>query len=301
MSNQSTPGTLIHGCAATEHLDSSGERLIIRGIDISSLERGEGTLNYEHKNDTPSQTVGKIIKAKKIFSEADCEDAHQKYFWDKCQAPFLYIVGELLDGVGHQQAQEIAAMLRYDAQKRKEGAETKNMINFSIEGSKLEKKNNEITHSIARKVTLTIAPCNKKAVAEQLDRPEPQKETTPTKERFFKGSSIFKSEEQEQVLIMERASKTEAFKPLKKTLQGAPSTLSQTNALSKELLIKEMKKVGGEALDSFSGAEHLINMIKEKFGLKGPHAKALAKLLFYRKVKKSEEILASLMQDKKED
>lgn len=300
MSENYNPGTLVHGIAASEHLDSSGERLIIRGIDISSLERGEGTLNYEHKNDTPSQTVGKILKAKKIFSEEDCEDDHQKYFWEKCQAPFLYIVGELLDGVGHQQAQEIAAMLKYDAQKRREGAETKNMINFSIEGSKLEKKGNEISHSIARKVTLTITPCNKKALAEKLDRPEPKQLPVEKaeKKRFFSGSSIFKSEEQVEIQILE---KIEPDFGIKKSVQFIPGNLNQTSALSKELLIKEMKKVGGEALDNFKDASDLVHMIKQKFGLSHPYAKAIAKILFYRKIKKSESTLANLIKNKKED
>lgn len=156
-------GTLIHGVAASEHLDSSGERIKIDGIDISSLTK-DGTLTWEHKNDNASQVVGKIIAAKKILKLEDCKDEYQKYFWNRIKLPFLYIVGELLDGVGHHTAEEVAAMLRYD--KQQNDPKTKKLINFSIEGSRLDKRGSSITKCIARKVTLTLTPCNKMAFAE---------------------------------------------------------------------------------------------------------------------------------------
>jgi hypothetical protein len=160
-------GTLIHGIAASEHLDSSGERISIRGLDISSLPV-DGVFNWEHKNDNSFQIVGKILKAKKIFSEKDCEDEHELYFWNKAQAPYVYVMGELFDGVGHKAAAEVAAMLRYDSAARKAGRTGKNVINFSIEGSKLNKEGQEIQRSLGRKVTITTAACNKVAVAEEL-------------------------------------------------------------------------------------------------------------------------------------
>jgi hypothetical protein len=169
---QPTRGTLIDGIASNELLDSSGERILISGMDISSLERGEGVLNWEHENKNASQIVGKIIKAKKIFKAEDCEDDRQKYFWQQIQVPYLYIVGELFDTAGHQQARDVAAMLEYDAQAREQGLPVKNTINFSIEGQKVEKKGAEITKSIARKTTLTVTPCNKSAIAERMPDPE---------------------------------------------------------------------------------------------------------------------------------
>jgi hypothetical protein len=160
-------GTMIHGIAASEHLDSSGERISIRGLDISSLPV-DGVFNWEHKNDNSFQIVGKILKAKKIFSEEDCEDEHELYFWQKAQAPYVYVMGELFDGMGHKAAAEVAAMVRYDSASRKAGRPGKNVINFSIEGSKLNKEGQEIQRSLGRKVTITTAACNKVAVAEEL-------------------------------------------------------------------------------------------------------------------------------------
>ena len=195
-------GTLVSGIGASEHLDSSGEVLRISGLDISSLEKGDGVLNYEHKNDQPSQIVGKIIFAKKIYSEVDCTTENELHFWKKSQLPFLYIVGELFDAVGHGQAKEIAAMLKYDHQKRSEGPNYKNVIGFSVEGGKLSKKNNEIDRSIARKISCTVMPCNKMALAEQL---VPQQKSTKT--NTLDIDSILKTETS---LPIEILSKTEA-------------------------------------------------------------------------------------------
>lgn len=160
--------TFIDGIAASEHLDSSGERIEIRGIDISSLTI-DGVLNYEHKSNEASQIVGKITYAKKIYERKDCENDRQRYFWDKIKTPYLYIVGELFDAVGHQGAKDVAAMLRYDEMnKERDDKEVKKLINFSIEGQKLEKRGSLIKKCIARKVSITITPCNKMCEAEEL-------------------------------------------------------------------------------------------------------------------------------------
>ena len=161
----SKKGTFIHGIAASEHLDSSGERIEVSGIDISSLTK-DGVFNYEHDSKTPASIVGKIHEAKKILKRSDCDNKHQEHFWDKIKIPYVYVAGELFDGVGHQQAQEVAAMLRYDSGIKK--SDTKKLINFSIEGSKLDKKGQIIKKCVARKVSITITPCNKVCEAEAM-------------------------------------------------------------------------------------------------------------------------------------
>lgn len=154
--------TYIHGIAASENIDSSGEIISIAGLDISSLDK-DGVFNFEHESKQPSQIVGKILKSKKIFSEQDCEDEHQLYFWQKVQVPFVYVMGELMDDY-KESAKDVAGMFRYDADRK--GKQERNVMNFSIEGSKIEKQGNVVTRSIGRKVTLTPLPCNKAAVAE---------------------------------------------------------------------------------------------------------------------------------------
>ena len=168
MSKDTKHGTFIHGIAASEHLDSSGERIIINGVDISSLTK-DGVFNFEHQSKETSHIVGKVLEAKKILKKEDCENEYHKYFWKKVKMPFIYVAGELFDHVGHSAAQDVAAMLRYDKNLNKD--ETKALINFSIEGSRLGKEGSNITKCIARKVSITITPCNKMAQAEYFEKP----------------------------------------------------------------------------------------------------------------------------------
>jgi len=165
----SKEGTWIDGIASSEHLDSSGERIEISGVDISSLDKS-GVFNFEHDSSKPASIVGKIFEAKKIVKKSDCDNERHEYYWDKIKMPFIYVAGELFDGEGHEQAKEVAAMLRYDSSVRKNGKnkDIKNTINFSIEGSKLKKEGQVIKKCIARKVSITIFPCNKACEAEAM-------------------------------------------------------------------------------------------------------------------------------------
>jgi hypothetical protein len=188
-------GMLITGIGASEAIDSSGEILSIEGLDISSLEVS-GTLNYDHKNDLPSHTVGKILKAKKIFRESDCENPSQLKFWNQIKVPYLWTLAELFDSVGHTEAMNIAAMLRYDSEAKESGKyteDTANLINFSVEGAKLQKEGNIITKSIARKLSITINPCNKIAEAE-IYNPEMDKKQANKPKSTLPSLSLIKNE-----------------------------------------------------------------------------------------------------------
>lgn len=166
-------GTFIHGIAASEHLDSSGERIKIEGVDISSLTK-DGVFNFEHQSKEASSIVGKILEAKKILKRSDCDNDHQRHFWDRIKMPFIYVAGELFDAEGHQAANDVAAMLKYDA--KVDRRKHKKLINFSIEGSRLEKDGANILKCIARKVSVTITPCNKVCEAEELKKEEVKKD-----------------------------------------------------------------------------------------------------------------------------
>ena len=222
MTEKKEHGTIIAGIAASEHLDSSGERIIISGVDISSLTK-DGVFNFEHHSDEASRIVGKIIKAKKIFSAEDAETENELYFWDKVKMPFIYVIGELFDHVGHSAAQDVAAMLRYD--KTLDVDKTKALINFSIEGSRLGKEGNNVTKCIARKVAITIHPCNKMAYAEELENSE----------EFM---SNFKKTEEFEIEI------------LKAQTKYYPSLKSPTGKLGQESKARSYKKIG------FTSGEH---------------------------------------------
>lgn len=168
-------GTIIHGIGSSAHLDSSGERIEIQGIDISSLEE-TGVINYEHESKTATQIVGKIIEATKILSEKDIKNKHHRKFWKLAkETPYLYIKAVLFDEFGHNGAQDVAAILRFDQALDKK--DTKILSGFSVEGSKLDIQNKVIKKCIARKVSFTITPCNKACVAEILEPEAKDKET----------------------------------------------------------------------------------------------------------------------------
>ena len=158
-------GTKLHGIFSVDSIDSSGEIVDLGGIDIYSLPR-DGLANFEHKNDLPSQIVGKILYAKKIFKEEDCENDEQLYFWIKINRPYLYGIVELFDEEGHTEAKNLAAIARY-SMKNKEKLFCP-VLNFSVEGVTLVKKGQKILRSVARRIAITVKPCNKQAFAEIL-------------------------------------------------------------------------------------------------------------------------------------
>lgn len=223
--------TFIHGIAASENIDSSGEVVSIAGMDISMLDK-TGVFNYEHDQATgpngekltiklPSNVVGKILKAKKIFSEQDCEDERQLYFWNKVKTPFVYAMGELLDDY-KESAKEVAGMFRYDADRQNQNEH--DILGFSIEGNNLKKDGMMITRSIARKLTITVGPCNKACVAEMMPE-QGESQVRDDIDSIFKSETVeielFKSDQMDQMYEDFLAKKEQAMqKADPKTLNG---------------------------------------------------------------------------------
>jgi len=187
--------TFIHGICSSAAIDSSGEIVDIHGLDITSLAR-TGVVNYEHDQGRdakgeaitiklPAAVVGKILSAKKIFTLSDCSDEHETYFWNKIKLPYVYITAELFDDYCDG-AKECAGKFKYSQAHPEQEA----VFGFSVEGSELPGSRQQkilIKKSIARKVTLTVAPANKSCVAEILIN-------TPKSQVKDDFEEIFKSE-----------------------------------------------------------------------------------------------------------
>jgi hypothetical protein len=165
---QGSKGLVIDGIVCSEHVDSSGEILLVEGADISSLQNG-AELNWEHAGDDqgPSSIIGKFIKAKKIFGAKDCDDDRQKTYWEACKVPFVYGVVRLFDASGHENAKAAAAIIRDQA-----AAGEPLSIRWSVEGSTLERDGNVLKRTIARRCAATMKPANKSAVTGVLLDPE---------------------------------------------------------------------------------------------------------------------------------
>ena len=171
---------IIDGIFASQAIDSSGEILSVEGLDISDLEEGKGVLNVEHRGDESNgfsfnDIIGKVIYAKKIYSEKDCEDDRQRFYWNTIKLPMVYGKVRLYDGAGHPGAVAAAAIIR----DHYEAGEPIN-IRYSIEGSTLEKDGQHIKRSVARRVAATIKPCNKSAISGLIS--DPNNPNKPLKE-----------------------------------------------------------------------------------------------------------------------
>ncbi len=158
--DSSQKGMIIAGVAASEALDSVGERVMIDGIDTSLLE-SDGTFNVEHASQGKDgafggETVGKILYVKKIFKKTDCDSELQRAYWEEIGLPFLFVMGRLYDAAGHENAKAIAAQIRDH-----EANGEKILCRFSIEGSKVGPvEDGVLKRTIARKVSITLKPCN---------------------------------------------------------------------------------------------------------------------------------------------
>jgi hypothetical protein len=158
-------GMILDGVFASEQPDSSAEIVVIKGADISDLQAGRATANWEHLGDkdpghSANDHVGRVTYAKKIFTRGDCSNAREREYWDFVQVPFIYGKVELFNDEGHPGAVACAAMVRHY---RNKGLPI--LIRYSIEGSTLEQNGPMLDRTIARRVALTIKPANKSAIS----------------------------------------------------------------------------------------------------------------------------------------
>ncbi len=157
-------GLMIAGVFSAQAPDKTAEIIDVRGMDISSLNDGTAILNSEHEGGNFNNYLGRIVSAKKIYKYDDCKTAHEKKsFKDSGENPLIYGVAELFDDEDHSQAKDAAAVIKHYKRRNLPIA-----ARFSIEGSSLDKDGNLIKRSIARRVALTIAPCNSACESEVI-------------------------------------------------------------------------------------------------------------------------------------
>lgn len=238
MSNSMT----VDGVFASQALDSSGEVLDIKGIDVSTMEDGNGWANFEHNGADGkadgTEIVGKITYVKKIFKEDDCDDERQAGFWRQLKMPFLYGKVRLLDGADHPSAKAIAAIIR-DAFAHNEPLN----IGFSIEGSTLKKEGNVLKRTIAKRVALTLKSCNKTAYLGLLADPNAPQGF----EKDFQKPDLL-------AILSHRAKVSKTEDPLLQTLGGS-------EAIYGSEMLKTMTAGGLDAAPStYTGGTALVQI-----------------------------------------
>ncbi len=242
-------GTILDGVFASQAIDTSGEVVDIKGADISSLNE-DGVLNTEHNNPdkkdsaTFSVIIGRIIFAKKIFSEEDCESERELDFWNSLQLPFIYGASELFDAEDHENAKAAAAIIRHYHKRN-----LPVVIRYSVEGSTIERNGNHLLRTIARRIAATIKPCNRSAISNLVSEPSP---TQVGVDAIEKSENIITSFEMEAfplvedpILLLEDA--LSSIKELNKALtlgssDAMPSSLTQGAALAIEDVSGKKKK-----------------------------------------------------------
>lgn len=169
---ESPTGLVFWGCAASQAIDSSGESLDIKGVDISDFENSVAQLNWEHINPEDNkedehgqkrapalEIVGRVLTGYKVFGLEDCKNEFDRRQWAKTKLPFVAVFCRLYDGAGHPGAKNIAAIMR-DHHANGE----KILARLSIEGSTLDREEgnkSHITSSVARMLAITTKPCNR--------------------------------------------------------------------------------------------------------------------------------------------
>ena len=259
-------GLKIDGISTSEHIDSSGELLIVKDHDISDLVEGRGVLNWEHSPKS-EDTIGAVIYARKILKKEDCENDRQRKYWDFVKKPFVYIIGELFEDEDHPGAVAVGAMIRYYAKKSE-----KLLTGFSIEGATLERDDYILKESVGRRVAVTLRPCNKTAIAGLLEDPKTKSIAKSISDMSDKidaslieiDSIILEDEFMPADPVMDLH---KAIESLNKTLEAgmgnvAPSQLTQGAALTREHISGYKKNILKAAVRDWNRKRPLQEVVK---------------------------------------
>lgn len=262
-------GMLLDGIGASEHIDSSGEVLDVKGCDIKDVQDGVAVINYEHKDETPTDVIGRLVYAKKIYSADDCEDERQLAYWKKSGVPYIYIVGELMDQDGHQGAQDAAAIVRHYHSR---GLPI--VARWSIEGSTLDKDkgSGRLKRSIFKRIALTLKPCNKDATSgvlfDPLDGKKPTKfslKSIVDKVDKFEHPSYTKLGGAVEIECMPWVTKSEASpETLKEKVKSVIKSWDGKGDL-KSFVKSQIPEISDEFLDKFAEAAELYQVKVKKF------------------------------------
>lgn len=127
---------MIEGLASTPSQDQQGEIVLVKGLDLTYLEEGKGTFNWNHFGDKdPSSVVGLITDHRRTL---DGE---------------LFVKGKLLKNLPKAKA-------CYDLLKALDSEGEARRMGMSIEGKVLHKQNRVIYKAWVKAVALTMDPVN---------------------------------------------------------------------------------------------------------------------------------------------
>lgn len=129
---------IIEGLASSADLDKQNEIVISKGLDLSYLQEGRGTFNWNHRGDTDPGAIVGIVTESHLTSDNG-----------------LFVRGKLLKSL--PKAHDVRNLMNAfaeDAPDRKLG--------MSIEGKVLQRNGNQIVKAWIKAIALTADPVNTK-------------------------------------------------------------------------------------------------------------------------------------------
>jgi hypothetical protein len=308
---------VMEGVLGSEAIDTAGERLIVKGCDISDLEEGKCLLNTEHKNPEDidpenkelvgfQTIVGRVVTAKKIFDKNDCATERELAAFNKIQAPLIYGTLEIYDGPdAPENAKALSGLIKMFSQDP-----SGPKIACSVEGSTLQRNGNVLERTVIRRIAMTVKPANRTAYVDLVGNTPAQPSQVAKSERTKDGfERLQKSLDMQSFMVAPKPVNdfglAAAHANLKKTLTAgfpvaAPSALTDGESLQSP---KKTKKSEIQKLhDFFKGrvpsktaiAKHLLKL--DKASVDSIHAGLKAYSL-----SKTEESLIALYEDFKKN
>lgn len=245
---------------SAETPDTTGEILDIRNADISTLQTGKAPLNTEHTNPDDiakegdkdfkgfNTIVGRVVTAKKIFSEDDCDNQYETKAWNDLQVPLIFGYLEFWDSPdAHDNAKAAASLVRMAHQGNFE-----HMIGFSVEGQILKREGNRLSETVIKRIAATGKPANKAARIEGVVHDSASSGDNVSKTAQDDTDILRKTINTKQWQVVQDFGLSNALFSLRKALEaGTPS--AAPSAL-----------VGGAALQSESHLTRLGKLMSKK-------------------------------------
>lgn len=260
---------ILEGIFSVETPDTAGEVLDVAGADISDLQTGKAPLNTEHINPDDADKedmhknhegfqgfnsiIGRVVNAKKIFSDKDCETDRERHAWNEFKKPMIYGSVEVWDGPeAHDNARAAAAIARM-FNKTQEGPQ----LGLSVEGSTVKREGNTLKRTVIRKMAMTMKPANRAATVDIVSDSSASQVAKSMSAKTARGElePLRKSIAMQYVhftlpSIVNDHGLSSALGKLKKALtadmpSAAPGALSGGAALQKESQLAKLVKLFG--------------------------------------------------------
>jgi len=252
---------ILAGVFSAQTPDTSGEVLDVKGADIDELKSGKALVNTEHINPEDlkdeknkgfegfQSIVGRVMNAKKIFSEKDCSNKQELQAFKKLKVPLIWGQVEIFDDEDHPNAKAAASIIR-----NFEKAGVEQQLGFSVEGATVKREGNYLKETAIRRLALTHKPCNKAAKVEFVqDSHQGVRKSMDYSTATGSYEPLHKSAYNQVYIIQDStpdkySQLSNALSGLKKAISAggmgaAPAALTGGSALQKEGLDSELHKL----------------------------------------------------------